>query len=157
MKHPYSFAAAFIGLAPAFSGAFKHKSSTTTTIAPETSTDFAPTPTFNPNPPICGAGFTYCGYILRDSQNFNEYDILQTYCSAHKHNCPNGKPRTDPYQALYLCVPPAAPEQPHGKSPVPPPRLPDQPNPLDVNYNDNDYHYAGGNDTNPYTLAYAVV
>ncbi|KAK4157199.1 hypothetical protein C8A00DRAFT_29910 [Chaetomidium leptoderma] len=56
--------------------------------------------------PVCGAGFTYCGYILRDHKNFPEQDIIQAYCAAHKDNCINGTTKTDPIEGLYLCVPP---------------------------------------------------
>ncbi|KAK4177622.1 hypothetical protein QBC36DRAFT_371073 [Triangularia setosa] len=55
---------------------------------------------------VCGRGFTYCGYILRDHQGFAEADIVKSYCSASQANCPDGKTKTDPIQALYVCVPP---------------------------------------------------
>ncbi|KAK4669800.1 uncharacterized protein QC763_206180 [Podospora pseudopauciseta] len=55
---------------------------------------------------VCGKGFTYCGYILRDHQGFAEADIVKSYCSASKENCLDGKTKTDPIQALYVCVPP---------------------------------------------------
>ncbi|KAK4203767.1 hypothetical protein QBC40DRAFT_315454, partial [Triangularia verruculosa] len=55
---------------------------------------------------VCGRGFTYCGYILRDHQGFEEADIVKSYCSASKENCLDGKTKTDPIQALYVCVPP---------------------------------------------------
>ncbi|KAK3326580.1 hypothetical protein B0H66DRAFT_530579 [Apodospora peruviana] len=55
---------------------------------------------------ICGQGFTYCGYILRDHQNYKEEDIVKAYCAGNKDNCANGKTKTDPIQALYVCLPP---------------------------------------------------
>ncbi|KAK3370323.1 hypothetical protein B0H63DRAFT_528047 [Podospora didyma] len=60
----------------------------------------------------CGQGFTYCGYILRDHQNFKEEDIVKAYCSANKDNCANGKTKTDPIQGLYVCLPPNANPKP---------------------------------------------
>ncbi|KAK1760440.1 hypothetical protein QBC47DRAFT_427675 [Echria macrotheca] len=56
--------------------------------------------------PMCGQGFTYCGYILRDHQNFNEQDIVKAYCAGNQENCAAGKTKTDPIQALYICLPP---------------------------------------------------
>ncbi|KAM7206505.1 hypothetical protein V8F20_002631 [Naviculisporaceae sp. PSN 640] len=55
---------------------------------------------------ICGQGYTYCGYILRDHQNFREEDIVRVYCASAKDNCANGKTKSDPLQALYVCLPP---------------------------------------------------
>ncbi|KAK4462150.1 hypothetical protein QBC42DRAFT_286816 [Cladorrhinum samala] len=68
----------------------------------------APTGGVDANAPMCGRGFTYCGYILRDHQKFKEEDIVKAYCAASKDNCANGKTKTDPIQALYVCVPPSA-------------------------------------------------
>ncbi|KAK4230377.1 hypothetical protein QBC38DRAFT_440996 [Podospora fimiseda] len=68
----------------------------------------APTASADDNAPMCGRGFTYCGYILRDHQKYKEEDIVKSYCAAAKDNCANGKTKTDPIQALYVCVPPAA-------------------------------------------------
>ncbi|KAK0727879.1 hypothetical protein B0T26DRAFT_766547 [Lasiosphaeria miniovina] len=66
-------------------------------------------------PAICGQGFTYCGYILRDHQNFKEEDIVKAYCAGNKENCANGKTKTDPIQALYVCLPPSANPKPKAK------------------------------------------
>ncbi|KAK4164932.1 hypothetical protein QBC43DRAFT_369657 [Cladorrhinum sp. PSN259] len=68
----------------------------------------APTGAVSDSSPMCGRGFTYCGYILRDHQKFKEEDIVKAYCASSKDNCANGKTKTDPIQALYVCVPPAA-------------------------------------------------
>ncbi|KAK1835358.1 hypothetical protein QBC39DRAFT_298879 [Podospora conica] len=59
-----------------------------------------------PGAPICGKGFTYCGYILRDHQSFPESEIVKAYCAGNVANCANGKTKSDPIQALYVCVPP---------------------------------------------------
>lgn len=40
--------------------------------------------------------------------DFKEEDIIETFCAARPDNCVNGQPKSDPYQALYVCVPPAA-------------------------------------------------
>ncbi|KAK4137703.1 hypothetical protein BT67DRAFT_438949 [Trichocladium antarcticum] len=71
-----------------------------------------PTDSADRSIPICSAGFTYCGYILRDHQHFHEQDIIQTYCAADTNNCVHGRTRTDPLQALYVCVPPGAADNP---------------------------------------------
>ncbi|KAK3997500.1 hypothetical protein QBC44DRAFT_354529 [Cladorrhinum sp. PSN332] len=75
----------------------------------------APTGAVGDNEPMCGRGFTYCGYILRDHQKFKEEDIVKAYCAAAKDNCANGKTKTDPIQALYVCVPPSATPQEKGE------------------------------------------
>ncbi|KAH8898562.1 hypothetical protein GQ53DRAFT_817823 [Thozetella sp. PMI_491] len=54
---------------------------------------------------VCGQGYTYCGYILRDHQNYPQDDIVKAYCSGEKDNCASGKTKTDPFQALYVCLP----------------------------------------------------
>ncbi|KAK0720532.1 hypothetical protein B0H67DRAFT_552690 [Lasiosphaeris hirsuta] len=63
---------------------------------------------------ICGQGFTYCGYILRDHQKFPEEDIVKAYCAGNPENCADGKTKSDPIQALYVCLP----SQPNSKRAV---------------------------------------
>ncbi|KAH6626465.1 hypothetical protein B0J18DRAFT_424901 [Chaetomium sp. MPI-SDFR-AT-0129] len=63
------------------------------------------TNTTGQTPLVCGVGFTYCGHILRDNNYYNKQDILTAYCAGHNDNCVNGKTRTDPFQALYICLP----------------------------------------------------
>lgn len=78
-----------------------------------------------PSKAICGQGFTYCGYILRDHQGnvshaaplmahglthgrktgFQQADIVKAYCAGNKDNCAEGKTKSDPLQALYVCLP----------------------------------------------------
>ncbi|KAK4105123.1 hypothetical protein N658DRAFT_201409 [Parathielavia hyrcaniae] len=104
MKQPYALAVALC-LATAAQGGLA--GALNSTISSST-----PSPTGSPTGPdapgVCGAGFTYCGYILRDHKNFNEKDIIKAYCAAHKSNCINGTTQTDPLQALYICLPPNA-------------------------------------------------
>ncbi|KAK3327492.1 hypothetical protein B0T19DRAFT_441469 [Cercophora scortea] len=115
------FAAAVFGLAAAQTSSFitvtefAHPSSVTfySASAPVATGSWpvaAPAPSSGAagNSAICGQGFTYCGYILRDHQNFKEEDIVKAYCAGNKDNCANGKTKTDPIQALYVCLPPNA-------------------------------------------------
>ncbi|KAK4193029.1 hypothetical protein QBC35DRAFT_547175 [Podospora australis] len=118
-------AAAFSGLAAAQStgpvvSAFTpgaQSSSPAVWTSPATSTaafvssSGAPSGAPDANAALCGHGFTYCGYILRDHQNFRQEDIVKAYCAGAKDNCANGKTKTDPIQALYVCVPPEATPQ----------------------------------------------
>ncbi|KAK1774291.1 hypothetical protein QBC45DRAFT_454867 [Copromyces sp. CBS 386.78] len=78
-------------------------SGTTFWQAAQPSSTGAPS-TWTPSTPA-PAGFTYCGYILRDHQNFKEEDVVKAYCAASKENCANGKTKTDPIQGLYVCLP----------------------------------------------------
>ncbi|KAK4212343.1 hypothetical protein QBC37DRAFT_288174 [Rhypophila decipiens] len=101
----------------AISAALAHLVAGQTPVAPAASnsatfwTDGKPTASVGAPAPgasaaICGQGFTYCGYILRDHQNFREEDIVRVYCASNKDNCVDGKTKTDPLQALFVCLPP---------------------------------------------------
>ncbi|OIW30240.1 hypothetical protein CONLIGDRAFT_360042 [Coniochaeta ligniaria NRRL 30616] len=57
---------------------------------------------------ICGLGYTYCGYILKDHQEFAEADIVKAYCAGSADNCASGTPKTDPMNALFICLPPTS-------------------------------------------------
>ncbi|KAK4039805.1 hypothetical protein C8A01DRAFT_36182 [Parachaetomium inaequale] len=108
--HPFAAAFPLVATGGALASALSQPSlnsfaSSNTTISSPAS---SPTSSPDPNAPVCGAGFTYCGYILRDHKNFKEDDIVNAYCAAHKDNCVNGTARTDPLQALYICLPPNA-------------------------------------------------
>ncbi|KAK0619771.1 hypothetical protein B0T14DRAFT_537430 [Immersiella caudata] len=81
--------------------------STTPAVLTWTASAITPIGTGNNGAPICGQGYTYCGYILRDHQSFAEEDIVKAYCAGTPDNCANGKTKTDPIQALYVCLPPA--------------------------------------------------
>lgn len=37
---------------------------------------------------------------------FPESEIVKAYCAGNVANCANGKTKSDPIQALYVCVPP---------------------------------------------------
>ncbi|KAK0636298.1 hypothetical protein B0T17DRAFT_613052 [Bombardia bombarda] len=102
-------AATLLGLAAAQSWATPSSPSFFSAASPSTSwAALGPVPSSPSSPAICGQGFTYCGYILRDHQNFKEEDIVKAYCAGSKENCANGKAKTDPIQALYVCLPPNA-------------------------------------------------
>lgn len=56
----------------------------------------------------CGIGYTYCGYILKQQKNFDDATILTAYCAAGLCDSTNGTTKTDPMQALFLCLPQTA-------------------------------------------------
>lgn len=80
----------------------------------------------------CGIGYTYCGYILKQQKSmtpplptpaqkpflyeqslmiavdFDEATILTSYCAGGLCDSTNGTTKTDPMQALFLCLPEAA-------------------------------------------------
>ncbi|KAK4451922.1 hypothetical protein QBC34DRAFT_457675 [Podospora aff. communis PSN243] len=116
-----------LGLMALLSLAAAQTTPTTPATLTWTPSAIAPVGTGNNGAPICGQGYTYCGYILRDHQSFAEEDIVKAYCAGTPDNCANGKTKTDPIQALYVCLPPVgATFQPprqhhvHGRRQAPP-------------------------------------
>ncbi|KAK3402434.1 hypothetical protein B0T20DRAFT_110 [Sordaria brevicollis] len=106
-----------LGQSTAGSGTtFWQASSPSSTSVPSTWTPSTPAPA---GQALCGQGFTYCGYILRDHQNFKEEDVVKAYCAASKGNCANGKTKTDPIQGLYVCLPANANPKEEDMSPNP--------------------------------------
>ncbi|KAJ4411247.1 hypothetical protein N0V85_003871 [Neurospora sp. IMI 360204] len=107
MKSSFAFCSAALfrlamGQSTAGSGTTFWQAAAPSSTAPSTWTPSTPAP---PGQALCGQGFTYCGYILRDHQNFKEEDVVKAYCAASKGNCANGKTKTDPIQGLYVCLP----------------------------------------------------
>ncbi|KAK0652307.1 hypothetical protein B0T16DRAFT_387595 [Cercophora newfieldiana] len=98
---------ATLGLAALVHLAAAQTTSTIPAALTWTASAITPAGTGNNGAPICGQGYTYCGYILRDHQSFAEEDIVKAYCAGTPDNCANGKTKTDPIQALYVCLPPA--------------------------------------------------
>ncbi|KAI0471530.1 hypothetical protein GGR56DRAFT_75919 [Xylariaceae sp. FL0804] len=65
----------------------------------------APAASGNATGPSCGKGYTYCGYMLTSNgHNFDSSAISKSYCSDLSKMCTNGKPKTDPSQAVYVCL-----------------------------------------------------
>ncbi|KAJ9138507.1 hypothetical protein NKR19_g7853 [Coniochaeta hoffmannii] len=62
----------------------------------------------SPGVGICGLGYTYCGYILKNHQGFPESDVVKAYCAGAADNCASGTPKTDPMNALFICLPPTS-------------------------------------------------
>lgn len=91
-----------VGQSTAGSGTTFWQAAAPSSTAPTTWTPSTPAPA---GQALCGQGFTYCGYILRDHQNFKEEDVIKAYCAASEGNCANGKTKTDPIQGLYVCLP----------------------------------------------------
>ncbi|KAK2602342.1 hypothetical protein N8I77_008886 [Diaporthe amygdali] len=56
----------------------------------------------------CGVGYTYCGYILQGEKHFDMGAILTAYCAGGDCDSATGTTKTDPLQALYVCLPQAA-------------------------------------------------
>ncbi|CAJ2507161.1 Uu.00g083470.m01.CDS01 [Anthostomella pinea] len=53
----------------------------------------------------CGLGYTYCGYMLsQQGHDFAPSDVSKAYCSGLGELCAGSKPKTDPDQAVYLCM-----------------------------------------------------
>ncbi|KKY30179.1 hypothetical protein UCDDA912_g09904 [Diaporthe ampelina] len=59
----------------------------------------------NATAPTCGIGYTYCGYILQQEKHFELGAILTAYCGGGDCDSATGTTRTDPLQALYMCLP----------------------------------------------------
>ncbi|KAB5531177.1 hypothetical protein GE09DRAFT_377600 [Coniochaeta sp. 2T2.1] len=57
---------------------------------------------------ICGLGYTYCGYILINHQGFAQSDVVKAYCAGSPDNCSGGSPKTNPLNALFICLPPTS-------------------------------------------------
>lgn len=62
----------------------------------------------NESAPTCGVGYTYCGYILQQEKHFEMGSILTAYCQGGGCDAKTGTTRSDPSQALYVCVPEGA-------------------------------------------------
>ncbi|POS79721.1 hypothetical protein DHEL01_v201894 [Diaporthe helianthi] len=59
----------------------------------------------NESAATCGVGYTYCGYILQQEKHFELGSILTAYCQGGDCDSATGTTKTDPLQALYVCVP----------------------------------------------------
>ncbi|KAK3502109.1 hypothetical protein B0T13DRAFT_221262 [Neurospora crassa] len=120
-----------LGESTAGSGTTFWQAAVPSSTAPSTWTPSMPA---SPGQALCGQGFTYCGYILRDHQNFKEEDVVKAYCAASRSNCANGKTKTDPIQALYVCLPananPKEKEKAKDSAMSPNPHFDDAPTPV---------------------------
>lgn len=50
---------------------------------------------------------------------FAEADVIKAYCAGSADNCASGTPKTDPLNALFICLPPTSPPRRKRQGPQP--------------------------------------